>query len=33
MINELRLRVAEALQRDVGRGKARIDDQTMQLAS
>jgi len=29
VINEVRLKVVEALQRDVGRGKARIDDQTM----
>lgn len=29
MSKEIRLRVAEAKQRDAGRGKARIDDATM----
>jgi transitional endoplasmic reticulum ATPase len=31
MSNEIRLKVVEAKQRDAGRGKARIDDETMRL--
>ena len=31
MVKETQLRVAEAKQRDIGRGKARVDNETMQL--
>ena len=31
MSNEIRLKVVEAKQRDAGRGKARIDDETMRI--
>jgi transitional endoplasmic reticulum ATPase len=33
MPREIRVRVAEAKQRDAGRGKARIDDGTMRVLS